>query len=120
LVGEPWVLQPADTIAGQGHIDCFRSAGLDVPQKKVISASVHVQIGMVATERYFTIFPRSMLHFSARRLSLKALPIRLNNAPFNVGIVTLKKRSVAPAALAFIRLAREMTKPLARARFNPA
>jgi DNA-binding transcriptional LysR family regulator len=112
LVGEPWVLQPTDTIAGQSHIDCFRSAGLDVPQKKVISASVHVQIGMAATQSYFTIFPASMLYFSARRLALKMMPIRLTIEPFSVGVVTLRKRTVSPAVTEFIKMARDVIKPL--------
>ena len=112
LIDEPWVLQPPDTIAGQSHIDSFRTMGLDVPQKKIVSVSVQVQIGLVATHRYFTILPDSMLHFSARRLSLKALPIKLKIEPFNVGIVTLKKRTISPAAHEFIRMARDITKPL--------
>ena len=112
LIDEPWVLQPPDTIAGQSHIDSFRTMGLDVPQKKIVSVSVQVQIGLVATHRYFTILPDSMLHFSARRLSLKALPIKLKIEPFDVGIVTLKKRTISPAAQEFIRMARDITKPL--------
>jgi len=112
LIDEPWVLQPADTIAGRTHIDSFRAAGLEVPRKKIISFSVHVQIGLVATQRFFTILPTSMLHFSASRLSLKALPIKLGIESFYVGIVTLKKRTVSPAAQEFIRMAREITKPL--------
>jgi DNA-binding transcriptional LysR family regulator len=112
LIDEPWVLQPPDTIAGQSHIDSFRTMGLDVPQKKIVSVSVQVQVGLVATQRYFTILPDSMLHFSARRLSLKALPIKLKIEPFDVGIVTLKKRTISPAAQEFIRMARDITKPL--------
>jgi hypothetical protein len=53
-----------------------------------------------------------MLHFSANRLSLKALPIKLKIEPLNVGIVTLKKRTVGPAAQAFIQMARDISKPL--------
>ncbi len=112
LIDEPWVLQPPDTIAGQSHIDSFRTMGLDVPRKKIVSVSVQVQVGLVATQRYFTILPDSMLHFSARRLSLKALPIELKIEPFNVGIVTLKKRTISPTAQEFIRMARDITKPL--------
>jgi molybdate transport repressor ModE-like protein len=67
---------------------------------------------MAATERYFTILPHSMLHFSAGRLALKALPIKLKVAPLNVGIVTLKKRTVSPAASEFIKMARDIIKPL--------
>jgi DNA-binding transcriptional LysR family regulator len=112
LIDERWVLQPPDTIAGQSHIDSFRTMGLDVPQKKILSVSVQVQIGLVATQRYFTILPASMLHFSAGRLSLKGLPIKLKIEPFNVGIVTLKKRTISLTAQEFVQMARDITKSL--------
>lgn len=112
LMDEPWILQPADTIAGRNHIESFRKEGLDVPKKKINTNSVHVQVGLVAAERFFTILPNSMLHFSAGRLSLKALPIKLKVAPQIVGIVTLKKRTVSPAAHEFIKMARAIIKPL--------
>ena len=112
IVNEPWVLQPEDTIAGKQHIEAFTALGLPVPRNRVTSASVHVQVGLVAEQSFFTIFPYSMLHFSAARLSLKTMPIKLGIAPFSVGIVRLKKRSVSPAAQEFIRMARDLTKPL--------
>ena len=112
LVDEPWVMQPEDTMAGRTHIEAFAAAGLPMPRNKIISASVHVQIGLAAAQRFFTIFPYSMMHFSAARLSLKAIPIKLKMAPFSVGIVRLKKRSLSPAAQEFIRMARDITKPL--------
>src|ERR1051325_5109076 len=107
IVNEPWVLQPEDTIAGKQHIEAFTALGLPVPGNRVTSASVHVQVGLVADQSFFTIFPYSMLHFSAARLSLKIMPIKLGIAPFSVGIVRLKKRSVSPAAQEFIRMARD-------------
>jgi DNA-binding transcriptional LysR family regulator len=112
LIGEPWVLQPIDTIAGQTHSEAFRAIGLPAPAKKITSHSVHVQIGLVATQRYLSILPGSTLYFSASRLSIKALPIKLKVEPYRVGIVMLKKRTVSPIAREFIQMAREITKPL--------
>jgi DNA-binding transcriptional LysR family regulator len=114
LVNEPWVFQPEDTIAGKQHIAAFTTLGLSVPGNKIISASVHAQIGLAADQGFFTIFPYSMMHFSAARLSLKIMPIKLKVPPFHVGILRLKKRSVSPAAQEFIRMARDITKPLRR------
>jgi molybdate transport repressor ModE-like protein len=115
LINEPWVFQPEDSIAGKQHIEAFTALGLPVPRNKTISASVHAQIGLAAAQSHFTIFPYSMMHFSAARLSLKSMPIKLKVAPFSVGIVRLKKRSLSPAAQEFIRMARDITKPLRRA-----
>lgn len=112
IVQEPWVIQPDDSIAGRQHIAAFTTLGLPVPSHKIISASVHTQIGLVADRGFFTIFPHSMMHFSAVRLSLKVMPIKLEIPPLHVGILWLKKRSVSPAAQEFIRMARDITKPL--------
>jgi DNA-binding transcriptional LysR family regulator len=115
LLDEPWCLQPPDSRAGLSHIEAFRESGLDMPQRKVTSFSVQVQIGLLGTQRYLTIFPNSMLHFGGPRLSIAALPIKLPVQPWAVGVITLKKRTINPAARLFIEMARELTKPLPRA-----
>jgi DNA-binding transcriptional LysR family regulator len=97
-------------MAGRSHVEAFRSVGLDVPRKNIISFSVHVQIGLAATQRFFTILPDSMLRSSARRLSITTIPINLEIRPQNVGIVMLKKRTVSATAQEFIQMARDITK----------
>jgi DNA-binding transcriptional LysR family regulator len=109
LMEEHWCLQPPDTRAGQSHIDGFRMSGLDLPRKKVISISVQVQIGLLATQRYLTIFPDSLLRFSGKRFGIRALPIKLATEPWTTGIVTLKRRTISPASNRFIQLVREVT-----------
>jgi DNA-binding transcriptional LysR family regulator len=112
LMDEPWCLQPPNTRAGMSHLDAFRGSGLDLPRKRVTSISVQVQIGLLGTQRYLTIFPSSLLRFGGKRLSIKALPIELPVEPWAVGIVTLKGRTISPAAQLFIEMAREVTKAL--------
>jgi len=115
LLDEPWCLQPPNSRAGLSHIEAFRESGLDLPQRKVTSFSVQVQIGLLGTQRYLTIFPNSMLRFGGPRLAIKALPIELPVQPWAVGVITLKKRTINPAARLFIEMARELTKTLPRA-----
>src|SRR3981189_3748584 len=55
--------------------------------------SVHLRASMVATGRFVTTFPRSVLDLHADRLGLKMLPINLPNARWPVKIATLKNRS---------------------------
>jgi hypothetical protein len=45
---------------------------------------------------------------------LKALPVEFSIRPGPVGIVTLKDRTVGPAAQLFIDHARKVAKPLAK------
>lgn len=113
LINEPWCFQPPTTRAGQIHIESFRRNGLALPRKMVIASSVQVQIGLLGTQRYLTIFPRSLLRFGSRLHSINELPINLPAEPWSAGIITLKGRTVSPAAQLFIEMVREVTRPLA-------
>jgi DNA-binding transcriptional LysR family regulator len=55
-----------------------------------------------------------MLQIGGVRLAIKALPVSLPDQHRNVAIVTLKGRSLSPAAQLFIECAREVAKPLVR------
>ena len=52
------------------------------------------------------------MHFNAKRLSLKTLPIELPTQPYPVAIVILKNRTISPVAQLFIECAHEIAKPL--------
>ncbi|MGA8820327.1 MAG: LysR family transcriptional regulator [Xanthobacteraceae bacterium] len=108
LLDEPWVLQPPDTIAGQTHAEAFEAEGLTAPANTIRSDAVHVQLGLAATRRYLTILPRSLLHFAAKRLLLRPLKVTLKVRPYALSIVTLRRRTVAPAVQAFIAMTREL------------
>jgi DNA-binding transcriptional LysR family regulator len=114
LIDEPWCLPLPDSVAGRRCVDAFRMVGLDVPRRTTTTVSVHLQIGLLATQRFFTMFPESLMRFSAKRFSIKALPLKLDVEPLPVGILTLKGRTISPAAQLFIQTAREIAKPLAR------
>ena len=57
-----------------------------------------------------------LAHFRGKRLSMTALPIKLPVPPRPVGIVTLKNRTLSPAAELFIDCGRQVSKPLAKER----
>jgi hypothetical protein len=69
---------------------------------------------LLSTGRFLAIYSRSLLQMSARRLSLKALPVDLPPQSTRVGIVVLKNRTPNPIAKLFIEHARAITKSLAR------
>jgi DNA-binding transcriptional LysR family regulator len=111
LMSEPWTLPPPDTLFGSVVAEAFRSCGLDVPRTAVIS-SLPVRNALLATGRFLTMVPRVVLRFPVRNLELKALPIDLPTTRRPVGIITLKNRTLSPAAQLFIDCAREIAKPL--------
>lgn len=94
--------------------EAFRATGLDYPRASVFAILLEVRIGLLATGRFLTIFPASILRFLTVRPQIKILPVELPMARVPTGIVTLKNRTLSPVAQLFIEHAREVAKPLAR------
>jgi DNA-binding transcriptional LysR family regulator len=115
LVDEQWCMSPPDTLVGSRCVEAFRATGLDVPARTVLSSSVQLYNGLLATGRFLTVVPDSLVRISGKRLGIKALPIELLVPPRLTGIVTLKNRTISPAARLFIETARDVAKPLAKA-----
>jgi DNA-binding transcriptional LysR family regulator len=116
LVNEPWILVEPEhpSLVASLVAEAFHASGLEVPRARVLTFSLLIRNGLLASGRYLTILPGNMLRFGANRLSLKALPIELPIRPRPVGIVTLKNRTISPVAQLFIACAREVTRPLAQ------
>lgn len=113
LMGEPWVLPPLDSMIGRFFSEGFRAQGLDPPNTTVIAYAYEVRVSLLATNRYLTILPESVLRFPAAnpRISMVAADLRLPRVP--IGIFTLKGRTISPAARLFMEAAREIARPLA-------
>jgi DNA-binding transcriptional LysR family regulator len=120
LINEPWTLSMPESFPGVLVERAFRERRLDVPRIGVATKSCHMQIALLATGRFFAILPAVMLHFNAKRLGLKILPVDLPFKPWPIGVVTLKNRTLSPAAQLFIDEAREVARPLARGRSKSA
>jgi DNA-binding transcriptional LysR family regulator len=116
LLNEPWIHMPADNMFGSSIAAGFHAHGLEVPRKSVITFSMHLRNELLATGRFLTIVPASLLHSNAERWPLKALPIDLSIPPLFVAIFTLKKRTLSPVAELFIEHAREVAKSIAKSR----
>ena len=113
LVNEPWILPPEITSVGPLTAEAFHASGLEVPPATVLTLSLLIRNGLLASGRYLTLLPGSMLHFGASYLPLKVLPIELPIKPQPVGIVTLRNRTLNPVAQLFLDCAREVARPLA-------
>lgn len=112
LLDEPWLLTPQNELPGSLVADAFRASGLQPPQARVLSFSVHLRRQLLATGRYLTVLHESLLRYSDLGQCLKVLPVKLPYQPTPVAIVTLKSRTLNPVARVFIDYAREVTKPL--------
>ena len=112
LVNEPWIFAPENPpLLGLLTAEAFHASGLEVPRATVLTLSLHVRNGLLASGRYLTILPGSMLRFGANYLPLKVLPIKLPIKPRPVGIVTLRDRTLNPVTQLFLDCAREVARP---------
>jgi DNA-binding transcriptional LysR family regulator len=114
LINEPWGLAMPESFPGILVERAFRERGLAVPRSGMMSQSLEMNLAMIATGRFLGVLPAAMLHFSAKRLGLKILPVDLPFRPWPVGIVTLKNRTPNPVAQLFIESARKVVKPFAK------
>jgi DNA-binding transcriptional LysR family regulator len=113
LINEPWVLPPWDTSVGLYISEAFRTAGLEPPRPHVLTFSIPLHLHLLATGRFLTALPLSMLVHS-RHLSLKPVPVEFPARSRLIGIVTLKNRTLSPLARLFVDGAREVGNSLGK------
>jgi len=118
LVNERWILTPPDSEPFMLLAEAFKAKGLSVPSPSLVSTSLHITNGLLPTGRYVTILPESILRFGTRRGEIKPLPVDFPARPRPIAIVTLKNRTLSPAANRFIEAARQVTRSLATATFK--
>jgi DNA-binding transcriptional LysR family regulator len=113
LVDEPWILTPQNELPGSLITEAFHASGLRPPQPKFISFSVHLRRRLLATGRYLSVVPDSLLRFMEEE-SVKVLPVKLQIEPRPVAIVSLKGRTLSPVAKLFIDCVRTIVSPMRR------
>jgi DNA-binding transcriptional LysR family regulator len=114
LVNEPWALSSPENSLGKVSTEAFRASRLDHPRTTVTTTTPEMRVSLLATGRFLSIFPNSILRFPTGRPELRVLPVKVLVAPAAVGIFTLKNRTLSPVARLFMEHAREAAKPLAR------
>jgi DNA-binding transcriptional LysR family regulator len=112
LIDESWVLPPYDSIPGMVIAQFFRSHNLQPPRARLATLSVQLTVALVSSGQYVGLLPASVLHFSARRLSLKILPVKASAERTAAGIITVKGRTLSPLAERFVRCARDMARSM--------
>jgi DNA-binding transcriptional LysR family regulator len=108
LAHASWVLPPKDSPPGAIVAHAFAACGLEYPRVTLTAVLPEARIGMLATGRYLTVFPTSVLVFPTRRPALKALPVALPLPTIPIGLVTLRRRSLQPSAKLFMDYARDV------------
>jgi DNA-binding transcriptional LysR family regulator len=116
LVNERWCLPPRESFPGGWIANAFHACGLEVPRASVTVYSILMQSALLSSGRFLSFLPATMLHLSAKRLSMKVLPVEVPVQMWPIGIITLKGRTPNPAQRLFIECAQEVSKPLVEKR----
>jgi DNA-binding transcriptional LysR family regulator len=111
LIDQPWIMPPAETIGGLIR-ETFRDAGLAPPEPVIVSSSISMYFELLNAGPLLAMMPRSVLVFAPERRTIKVLQVKLPIKSRPVGIVTLRGRTLSPAAELFIQTIREVVRPL--------
>jgi DNA-binding transcriptional LysR family regulator len=111
LLREPWVLPQPGTQVGSLVREIFGAHGAR-PIAPVICSSIEMYWGLLATGRFIAAMPLSLLRFAPQRNAVVRLPIKVATRSNSVGVVTLRNRTLSPAARLFIEKTRDMIAPL--------
>jgi DNA-binding transcriptional LysR family regulator len=109
LIEERWVLAPPNTAVRDLVGDAFRAKGFPAPSPSLTTYSMLLRLQMLASGKYITAFPRSLVDYNAKRWSLNILPFDLGKG-LPVAVVTLKHRTLSPPVRLFIEHARAASK----------
>jgi DNA-binding transcriptional LysR family regulator len=112
LMNEPWTLPPPGSLTWPIVVEVFRAHGLDVPRAALVTSSIPTRNAMLASGRFLTLVPASVLRLAGRSREIRALPIDLPLQGRPIGIITLKNRTLGPVAQRFIAFAREVAKSI--------
>ena len=107
LVDEKWILLPPGMPESEWVASAFQSQGLTPPRARVTTLSLDMRAALLERGDFLSAFPPDLV---SRYPSIKALPIDLGLQPRPIAIVTLKNRTLNPAAELFISQMRATAK----------
>jgi DNA-binding transcriptional LysR family regulator len=113
LAGERWVLAGPGTWNHKIIAEAFQVRGLPIPAVSVKSLSVHIRSNLLASGRYITALPHSVVYLNADRFPLKVLPLDLPARPWPVKLLTQKNRTLTPVVERFIACAFDVANAIA-------
>jgi DNA-binding transcriptional LysR family regulator len=114
LVDHRWTLPTAGSVVGDVITRSLRASGPEFPIKGVVTGPIHMHSILVAGGDFLGFVSGSFLHFGAKGLGLKILPVKLQVPPTPFGVIRLRNRSVGPIAPLFVGFLRETAREFAK------
>jgi DNA-binding transcriptional LysR family regulator len=115
LANERWTWSSSGTLIDSLVVGAFRANGLDPPRAKVHTGALNLRLKLAATGRFIAVVSASALRFCDNVAAIKILPVELPTTHRQVGIVTLKNRTLSLLAQRFVDCAREIAKGVPKA-----
>jgi len=112
LAHEQWILAPHEAEPGAPIFEGFRATDLAMPPVNILSYSLSLRYSLLASGPFITAIRASALAFGPMKKYLTVLPIELPPWQRPTIMMTLKDRSLSPAAEAFINCVRDLCKSL--------
>ena len=109
LIDEPWILSYVEVRPGSPVMQAFEDQGIGLPKNLILSGSLNLRYSLLATGRYLTVMPSTVLKFCPGRGAVKALPVELPRWPIPTVVATLRHRALSSVAKLFIERARELS-----------
>jgi DNA-binding transcriptional LysR family regulator len=112
LVAEPWLFPPATGFLTQVIRHAFEEQDLEMPRAAVTTASTYALSVLVGNGPFLAIHPTAMLTTPNAHPQLTAIDVRLPTTRGPIGLITLKGRSLSPAAKIFLQSAASVAKAI--------
>jgi DNA-binding transcriptional LysR family regulator len=113
LADQSWILTPPESWHYSIIAESFRRAGVAMPRPFLMTYSILLRVNLVVNSEHLTVLPASVLRFNRDGLGLRALPVELPPQDWPTAIVTLRNRTLNPAAELFCDHVRAVSKTLA-------
>jgi len=112
LAAEPWIFPPASGFLTQVIRRAFEEQGLEMPQAAVTTVSTYALCVLAGNGPFLAIHPTTMLTTPHDHPQLTAVDMRLPTTRGPIGLITLKSRSLSPAAKVFLQSAAAVVKAM--------
>jgi DNA-binding transcriptional LysR family regulator len=106
LTAQDWILL-ASLVVREVLEEALGTKGFGVPNGRIISSCVLMRNHPLATGRFVTVLPASVLQYNASQWALRALPIKLQTTPRPIAAILLKDRGISPPVQLFLEYLRQ-------------
>jgi DNA-binding transcriptional LysR family regulator len=103
LMEEQWTLAPPDTFLGRVVAELFGRKKLPLPQSIVTTTSTLMRLTLMASGRFLSVLPMTVLRHRSHKAWLRRLNVDLGDRPAPIAAITIKDRRAAGAVKLFLQ-----------------